>query len=396
MTKALTERLHGEFNKQYEEEALKEGPSRDVEKLRGIGEKVSERVYGQARTKVTRMVEFAGDQDEWRYVARDAKLGEAGKPVCWWRPKGSKTYRVLFGDLTVRDMTHAALPPVAQAKEPLEWLPTRDDVDMAGCRRNLKQIGTALLMYTKANDHKFPEALDELVPFLEDRSHLTCPASKDDDGGYIYAKPGGRLTEIERPGDFMLVFDRFQKHTFGRNVLFADGRVAWLAEEDFKQRWVEQQKAFNLAGLSELGDEAALRRACQGRLRALGAGVFRYLKAHDNRYPDTFDAVIAFSDMFLSNQVLTCPAVGGRGVDFIYIKRADTLSAVANPAQTIVMFDKPGNHPGGRNALFATSEVKWLTEEEFQKLRAEQEGHPAPKGSASAREGHEEGSREGR
>ncbi len=378
MTKALNEGLGAEFRRQYDEEVLKEGASGDLEKLRDIGEEVRERVYGQAHKKVMRMVEFAGEQDEWRYVGRGVRLGEAGKPVCWWRPEDSKTYRVVYGDLNVRGITPEALPPVPEAKEPFEWLPTEDDVDMASCRRNLKQIGIALFMYTKANDYKYPEALDELVTFLEGRGPLACPASEGGEAEYIYAKPADRLTEVERPADVMLVFDRYKNHTFGRNVLFADGGVAWLGEEDFEQRWAEQQRAFKLAGLSELGDEAALRRVCQGRLRALGNQLFMYLRAHDNRYPDTFDAVIASSDMFLSNQLLTCPAVGDGGVDYIYVKPAERQLPPARLSETMVMFDKLGNHPGGRNVLFATSEVKWLTEEEFQRLWAEQQAHAAP------------------
>jgi prepilin-type processing-associated H-X9-DG protein len=382
MTKALAEKLQGEFKRQYEEETLKEAPSKDPEKMRSISEKVYERVYGQAQTKVMRMVGFAGDQDGWRYVARGVKLGEAGKPVCWWRPKGSDTYRVLFGDLSVRDMTHAALPPVAQAKEPFEWLPTREDVDMAGCRRNLKQIGTALLMYAKANDHKFPGALDELVPFLEDRGHLTCPASKGGEAAYIYAKPAERLTQIQRPSDVMLVFDRYHNHTFGRNVLFADGRVAWLAEEDFKQSWVEQQKVFNLAGLSELGDVDVLKKVCQGHLNHIGIAIFMYLQAHDHQYPNSLDDLVTYLE---GRRPLLCPGSGEEG--YIYEKPAAPFLKVVEPRSVMTVYDKPGNHEGGRNVLFLDGHVQWLTEDEFQKLWAEQQAHPAPEHSPHAQEG---------
>jgi prepilin-type processing-associated H-X9-DG protein len=62
----------------------------------------------------------------------------------------------------------------------------------------------------------------------------------------------------------------------------------------------------------------------------------------------------------------------------------------------MTVYDKPGNHDGGRNVLFLDGHVQWLTEEEFQRLWDKQQAHPAPQGPAPAGEGQEEGSREGR
>jgi hypothetical protein len=45
-------------------------------------------------------------------VGEDVKLGEASKAVCWWKPAGSKTYRVVYGDLGTRDIEPQNLPPV--------------------------------------------------------------------------------------------------------------------------------------------------------------------------------------------------------------------------------------------------------------------------------------------
>ena len=48
----------------------------------------------------------------WQYVGEDVKLGEATKAVCWWKPPGSETYRVVYGDLSVRDVEPKDLPPI--------------------------------------------------------------------------------------------------------------------------------------------------------------------------------------------------------------------------------------------------------------------------------------------
>ena len=48
--------------------------------------------------------------DRWHYAGKGVKLGDKQAAVCWYRPKDSKTYRVIYGDLSVRDVTPDALP----------------------------------------------------------------------------------------------------------------------------------------------------------------------------------------------------------------------------------------------------------------------------------------------
>ncbi len=47
---------------------------------------------------------------DWHYAGKDVRLGEGDKPVCWWRPRGSQTYRVIYGDLSVRPADASELP----------------------------------------------------------------------------------------------------------------------------------------------------------------------------------------------------------------------------------------------------------------------------------------------
>lgn len=49
---------------------------------------------------------------DWHYVGEDVMLGDATRAVCWWRPAGSSTYRVVYGDLSVRDVAPDDLPPI--------------------------------------------------------------------------------------------------------------------------------------------------------------------------------------------------------------------------------------------------------------------------------------------
>ncbi len=49
-------------------------------------------------------------ESNWHYAGKGAKLGDADTPIFWYRPEGSETYRVIFGDLSVKDVTPENLP----------------------------------------------------------------------------------------------------------------------------------------------------------------------------------------------------------------------------------------------------------------------------------------------
>jgi len=46
----------------------------------------------------------------WHYAGSGVKLGDAEKAIFWYRPKDSKTYRVIYGDLSVKDVAPENLP----------------------------------------------------------------------------------------------------------------------------------------------------------------------------------------------------------------------------------------------------------------------------------------------
>jgi len=47
---------------------------------------------------------------DFHYAAEGVKLGDAGKPLIWWLPKDSESCRVIYGDLSVRDVAPEDLP----------------------------------------------------------------------------------------------------------------------------------------------------------------------------------------------------------------------------------------------------------------------------------------------
>jgi hypothetical protein len=62
---------------------------------------------------------FKGE-GKWYYRGKGVKLGEADKAIFWYRPKGSKTYHVIYGDLHVEDVTRENLPEPLAADDVFE------------------------------------------------------------------------------------------------------------------------------------------------------------------------------------------------------------------------------------------------------------------------------------
>lgn len=55
-------------------------------------------------------VQYLPSESDWHYAGKDVKFGEAEKPICWYRPEGSETYRVIYGDLSIKDVAPENLP----------------------------------------------------------------------------------------------------------------------------------------------------------------------------------------------------------------------------------------------------------------------------------------------
>ena len=47
---------------------------------------------------------------EWHYAGAGVKLGDAETVIFWYQPKNSETWRVIYGDLSVKDVAAENLP----------------------------------------------------------------------------------------------------------------------------------------------------------------------------------------------------------------------------------------------------------------------------------------------
>jgi hypothetical protein len=92
------------------EDYIKEAPAIG-KKLGELG--LSEKEQADLGMKLGRhllFIRFFKGEGQWHYAGSGVKLGEADKAIFWYQPKGSQTYRVIYGDLSVKDVAPENLP----------------------------------------------------------------------------------------------------------------------------------------------------------------------------------------------------------------------------------------------------------------------------------------------
>ena len=80
-------------------------------KLASLGHPLSE--MEQLGSKYTKGMLFLQEFEfggKWGYAGKGVKLGDAEKIILWYQPQGSDTYRVIYGDLSVKDIATEDLP----------------------------------------------------------------------------------------------------------------------------------------------------------------------------------------------------------------------------------------------------------------------------------------------
>ncbi len=50
---------------------------------------------------------------DWHYAGTNVKLDEPGRPIIWYRPKGSSAFRVIYADLSVQEVPDGAEPNIS-------------------------------------------------------------------------------------------------------------------------------------------------------------------------------------------------------------------------------------------------------------------------------------------
>lgn len=119
-------------------------------------------------------------------------------------------------------------------------------------------------------------------------------------------------------------------------------------------------KNFIAPSLLGIRSEAA-RWSCGTNLSTLGKAMLIYANDYKDALPLKWDD---FKLAEVPDSLMVCPAVKTKGS---YIYRGAGLTTSASP-DLVIIYDKKGNHPDGRNVLFLDSRVEWVTEKRFQAL----------------------------
>ncbi len=95
------------------------------------------------------------------------------------------------------------------------------------CANHLKQIGLSLQFYADDHNGKLPESVQHLIEYeyFKVPELLVCPATSSSQYEY---DPNATLNPHS-----VVMWDNLGNHKEGRNVLFGDGHVEWLTEDEF-------------------------------------------------------------------------------------------------------------------------------------------------------------------
>jgi len=140
-------------------------------------------------------------------------------------------------------MVAASVLVMAVASLVPEWLGSGSARSLQTCQDHMTIIGTALRQYAADHNGAYPRgpewyrALD--FDYLQRQGVLMCPArmavgpSSANVTDYLF---NPTHVSVNEPADYPLMWDKNSAHDeLGRNVLFVDGRVSWVAEEEFEK-----------------------------------------------------------------------------------------------------------------------------------------------------------------
>jgi hypothetical protein len=90
---------------QYQREKMKEkGIEPSMENMMQLQQTMIDMTHGFP------FVDSLPAESDWHYSGQDATFGDTSKPIFWYRPAGSPTYRVIYGDLSTKDVEPQNLP----------------------------------------------------------------------------------------------------------------------------------------------------------------------------------------------------------------------------------------------------------------------------------------------
>lgn len=130
MFRIWAEHMDGNLPSALEMNAVMEFVKAQQKKMKDAGREPSEEDMLELQKTIQKMsrggmfVQNLPADSDWYYTGKGVKIGDAEKPIFWYRPEDSETYRVIYADLSIREASVSDLPEVPEA-EPV-WENTSD------------------------------------------------------------------------------------------------------------------------------------------------------------------------------------------------------------------------------------------------------------------------------
>ena len=106
-----TVQLFMDANKFYRDEQYRNAALR-YEKLvqSGLSDEEVGKKVGMIFPRGMFFLQLLEPEGKYHYAGKGVKLGDADTAIFWYRPEGSDTYRVIYGDLSVKEVAPENLP----------------------------------------------------------------------------------------------------------------------------------------------------------------------------------------------------------------------------------------------------------------------------------------------
>ncbi len=112
--------MEGRFPDEFEWNELQKVLNEYVEKNKLSPSDEELEVLGKKYSRASKYIgtlKYFGKIHDFNYSGKGVKLGNATTPIMWWLPHDSKKYRVVYGDLSIRDVEEADLPKIPNSGE---------------------------------------------------------------------------------------------------------------------------------------------------------------------------------------------------------------------------------------------------------------------------------------